>query len=195
MKKTLKILIVLMPFVLFSCFEFVGGANMSKRILNLAIAAPADVSKIHIAVFDGAMTPDRVIYKQSFVAGSSIPLDLPTGINRIVVVWAEGFSGTGIYYGSLGPVTIQEGDNTLLPIQMIRFHTNSTIDAFNLQYPLKWNAIPGAFSYELQYNDGTIQVVTTNSADHGSACCEVTVRVLNSIFDIPSDSSNPYNFG
>lgn len=186
-----------MPFVLFSCFEFVGTGNTAKRLLNLAIAAPGDVAKIHVAVYDGALTPDRVVYNQSFTAGSSLNLELPAGVNRYIVVWAEGFNGTGIYFGSIGPVTIQEQDTDSfpLPIQMTRFHTSASTDAFNVQlnYPnLTWNGIPGAITYEIQFSDfGESKVTTVNASDINGGCCTGTIRVLNSVFNIPSESSNP----
>lgn len=195
MKRLFHILILLMPFTLFSCFEFVGGTNMSKRMLNIAIAAPGDVAKLHIGVFDTVISAETMIYNQTVAAGSSIPLDLPTGINRIVLVWAEGHDGLANYYGSIGPIIIDESEDTTLPIQMKKFYTNGSTNAFNIQDipgsnigEIQWNSIPGAITYSLETDltqiTGETSIVPSRRIG--------TIRVLNSVFNIPSVSV-PFN--
>ena len=198
MKKIFRALILLMPFVLFSCFEFAGGANMSKRMLNLAIAAPGDVAKLHIGVFDSAISTETMIYNQTIAAGSSIPLDLPVGNNRIILVWAEGFDGIANYYGSVGPVTIDESGDSPLPIRMIRFDNIKA--GFSLIYNnatniITWNAIPGALTYEFgAVNDGGdhIQLILTGISydTTGLGAFDGTtlrIRVITSVFNLLSD--------
>lgn len=135
MQKPIKLLMSLLPFILFSCYDFVGGSNMSKRMLSIALPAPSDVAKLHIGVFDGAITTETMIYNQTVAAGSSIPFDLPVGINRIILVWAEGFDGIANYFGSLGPINIDinEDGGMLLPIVMKRFSRETPYQSFNLQ--------------------------------------------------------------
>jgi hypothetical protein len=201
MKKTAGLLIALLPLFLLSCFEFVG-TGMSKRMLNLALAAPGDVAKIHVAVFEGVATPDRLISRQSFAAGSSIPIDVPAGDNRLILVWAEGFSGNANYFGSFGPVSIDENGNTPLPIRMIRFNNNAA--SFNLTYIgsptnlFNWNLIPGALTYELYFTHPMFftpyNVVSTGNSYYyngiGYTPTNTRIRVLTSVFDLGSDWSN-----
>jgi hypothetical protein len=199
MKRTIVPALAVITFLCLSCFEYVG-ISTSKRLLNLALAAPGDVAKLHIAVFDSVVTPDQIIYKQTVAAGSNIPLDVPVGDNRIIVVWAEGYSGLANYFGFIGPVSIDENGSTPLPIRMIRFNTNTA--GFNVKYNgtslFTWNTIPGALTYELYFTHPMFltifNVVTTgNSYPYNSAGYPITnfrIRVLTSVFDMGSDWSN-----
>lgn len=195
MKKIFRAIILLMPFILFSCFEFVSGANTSKRMLNLALAAPGDVAKLHIGVFDGAITPETMIYNQTVAAGSSIPMDLPVGINRIVLVWAEGFDGLANYFGSIGPIAIEENGDTPLPIQMKRFDNNTA--SFNISRnragQFFWNLIPGSLNYELYFHDTSfgdyIFIIVENTYMPDSKIKTIDtyrIRVSTSVFGLAS---------
>lgn len=124
---------------------------MSKRMLNIALVAPGDVAKLHIGVFDSTISTETMIYNQTVAAGSSIPLDLPVGVNRIVLVWAESFDSIANYYGSIGPVTIDESGDTPLPIQMKKFSTSFNINYSATANSVIWSSIPGALTYEVIY--------------------------------------------
>jgi hypothetical protein len=192
-----KLLIILMPLILFSCFEYVGTST-SKRVLNLALAAPPDVAKLHIAVFNGVATPDQLIYKQTVAAGSSIPFEVPAGDNRIIVVWAEGYDGYANYYGYTPPINISEDNTIPVPIKMNPFSS-----AFGLIYTagnrtFTWNTIPGAISYNIRYFTYSLSMICSgagyynvisisNSVSVVPACVTVsnyTIQVLTSVFDL-----------
>lgn len=192
MKRLVKILILFSPIILFSCFEYVSNGS-SRQLLRILLAAPSDIARIHLGVYDGVVAPETELLRQTFDNGSQFTLQAPSGNNRIFLIYAEGYSGKAKYYGVTPPLTILENDDSQIVIRMQKFSTAETFNGGNSTGSrLTWNAIPGAYVYEVNISFAGLFKTTNNFLNYASPPPS-TVRIDSSIFGIGSDSSPNFN--
>lgn len=188
MKRLLSLIVLAFTVILVSCFDFVGTGR-SRQLLNVAIGAPGDVAMIYLGVYDSTISLGTELMRQTFNGLSQLDLHAPPGMNRIFLVYAQGYSGNANYYGVTPPVTILDEDEELpLVIQMHRFADASTFNAYNYGAHQTWNEIPGAIEYEVLSSGSTVGYTINNYYDYASIA-NPSVRISTSIFGIGSDMS------
>lgn len=193
MKYTLIIMIVLLIAPM-SCY--LNNKDDSRVTINLS-TIPADVKVVHVAVYDGVVNDDNLLLVETFSPIKSVELSVPTGANRIFVVWGEGDKGLAVRCGASTPVTVDQGTSSV-SVKMDPF--SQTL--FSLSYvgtgspvTYNWNPISGATEYELQANSiggfNTIYFGQKNTFNGPTYYYGERVKAYQSAFDLYSDWDNP----
>jgi hypothetical protein len=185
MKYLIKISVLFFPLILFSCFEY---NSTSRQLLQILNAGPSDIARVHVGVYDGVVSLETELLRETYESGSQFPLEAPPGNNRIFLIYAEGYSGNAKYYGVTPPLTIDENDNPPIVIRMLKFSAASTFNGINLGANQSWNAIPGALLYDVIIG-GIHYAYTPNTSFLYASPPTFAVRLSTSIFGIGSDSS------
>lgn len=187
MKRHVKAMILLLPFVMFSCFYFTESSS-SRQTLKILLISPSDVVRMHVGVYEGIVTYETELYRET-VEGNILPsLQAPPGLNRIFLLYAEGSSGRANYYGVTPPLTIQKGDTLSITVKMQKFSDAPTFNFVNLGATQTWNAIPGALVYDV-LSSGIHFDYTSNNFYSYASLPSPSVRIYSSIFGIGSDAN------
>lgn len=187
--KIISLPLLLILFILPSCY--LNETDDTRVVFRLNPPAPADVAHLHVAVHENAGTPDNLLLYRVVSPNTIVEIDVPAGNERIFTIWAEGYDGYAIYYGTTLPVDINNGDSLDVSLRMYRFDDTSVVPVFEIQWDspyVRWNAINGATAFELRNgNGGIIYFGPDNYLNTGNGD-SFKVRAYSSTFGIYSDS-------
>jgi hypothetical protein len=152
--KKIFILISFIPILLVSCFEYDG--RTSRALIKAMVHFPSDVAKIHVAVYDGAILPERLLLTQTATPSTGLDISVPAGELRMFLIVGEDYEGYAKYYGTSGPYSVSEDNTVNVVASMKPFASNFGLD-FKWVNPIVhiiWNFMPGASHYTVMRKDG-----------------------------------------
>ena len=148
MKRIAVFIMAALLFPLFSCYL----NTTDKSRVSLKTTPKPDVTALHVAVYDGVPAEENLLLYQVFLPETPVDLEVPTGEDRIFVIWAETIPGIARYYGKSSPVDIGSDDSEVVTLSMSDM---TIVSVFNIRADggskTIWNTIYGTDNYELWY--------------------------------------------
>ena len=117
--------------------------------IELKLSVPSNISKVHIAVYEGSISENNLLTKATAGAVSSTIIDVPASDSAIFLIVGENTSGLAEYYGISSPVNLVAGQTQDVSVTMglFIFAIAETLGGA----PITWNNV-GASKYTLMYS-------------------------------------------
>lgn len=188
-----SLLIILVACLLTQSFCYLNNTDKSRVRIPLIPPDPL-VTALHVAVYNGS--PEDLLLYQVFQPDTFVDLEVPSGPDRIFVIWAETTPGIAKYYGQSNPVDVGGDNDEEVMLSMRQFGT--VVSVFNLDYSsdyqkLTWKSIYGASLYEILKDNGNsfyyFDAYSTGTSFSPAIGPNYKIKAHSSLFNLVSEMS------